>query len=197
MSRSAGHRLSAALLVVGMSALTGACAGPPTSPTAEPTGLTTGLTTEPTPDPGASSPSEVAGSATTQRPSPPTPSTPPSTHPAPEEASRTGAPSPCESEALIEAAAWIELDGRSSLEVRPTEVLRQCGLHGASEKAWPEVLELIPDADTDGMREQFTCHVLFAPTKDVWHLEPWRPVVDGPQLLAARCNPGGADPDLG
>nr|WP_306238971.1 DUF2599 domain-containing protein [Ornithinimicrobium cryptoxanthini] len=180
-----------------MSALTGACAGPPTSPTAEPTGLTTGLTTEPTPDPGASSPSEVAGSATTQRPSPPTPSTPPSTHPAPEEASRTGAPSPCESEALIEAAAWIELDGRSSLEVRPTEVLRQCGLHGASEKAWPEVLELIPDADTDGMREQFTCHVLFAPTKDVWHLEPWRPVVDGPQLLAARCNPGGADPDLG
>ena len=172
-----------------MSALTGACTGPSTPPMVGPTPPTAELT----PDPGLASPTMAESASTTGR-SPAAPST----DPAPDEAGRTGAaPSPCASEALIEQSGWIELDGRPSLEVRPTQALRRCGPHGASERAWHEVLELIPDADTDGMREQFACHVLFAPTKDVWHLEPWRPVVDGPQLLTARCNPGGADPDLG
>lgn len=186
-----------------MTALTGACTGPSTSPTVGPTSPTVGPaspvvgptspTAEPTAHPSVASRS-TAGGATTPVPGPAAPST----DPASDEASRTGAPpTPCESEALIEQAGWIELDGRPSLEVEPTEALRRCGPHGASEQAWHDVLELIPDADTDGMREQFACHVLFAPTKDVWHLEPWRPVVDGPQLLTARCNPGGADPDLG
>lgn len=62
--------------------------------------------------------------------------------------------------------------------------------------AWQEVLGLTADAASPGMAEQFTCHVLFASSKDVWHLEPWRPVVDGTQMLATRCNPGGPDPDL-
>lgn len=123
---------------------------------------------------------------------------PPTVEPAPGEADRTSAPpSRCESEALIEQVDWIELDGRPSLEVWPTQDLRLCGPYGASERAWQEVLELRPAADSPGMEEQFTCHLLFAPTKDVWHLEPWRPVVDGAELLASRCNPGGADPDLG
>lgn len=170
-----------------MSTLAGACTDPPASPTAGPTG-----------DLEASATRDVGGGATTSEASPAAPAPPPSTDPVPEEADRTSAaPSPCDSEPLIGQVDWIELDGRPSLEVRPTQVLRECGRYGAAEQAWQELLEVIPDADTDGMQEQFTCHVLFAPTKDVWHLEPWRPVVEGPELLAARCNPGGPDPDLG
>ena len=98
---------------------------------------------------------------------------------------------------LVDSATWIQVDGRPSLEVVPTGLLRRCGLRGVQDAAWQELLALYPDADTEGMEEQFTCHVLFAPGKDVWHLEPWRPVVDGNEMMAARCNPGGTDPDLG
>lgn len=153
--------------MVCMATLTGACTGTPST----------------------STPVSGAIEATTAAPDPSS---------APPVDTHTSAPAAaCETETLIEGADWIQHDGGSSLEVRPTATLRECGRFGASQQAWLEVLAIVPDADTAGMREQFTCHVLFAPTKDVWHLEPWRPVVDGPQLVAARCNPGGADPDLG
>lgn len=109
---------------------------------------------------------------------------------APVDECRTGDP-------LVRSAQWIHVEGRPSLEVVPSALLRDCGLRGVQDAAWQELLALSPDADTGGMEEQFACHVLFAPGKDVWHLEPWRPVVEGTELLAARCNPGGADPDLG
>lgn len=99
--------------------------------------------------------------------------------------------------ALIDEVAWVEIDQRASLEVVPSDLLRDCALAAVDDLAWAEVLELQPDADTPGMVEQFTCHVLFAPRKQEWHLEPWRPVVDGREMIATRCNPGGADPDLG
>lgn len=99
--------------------------------------------------------------------------------------------------ALIDEVAWVEIDERASLEVVPSDLLRDCALAAVDDLAWAEVLELQPDADTPGMVEQFTCHVLFAPRKQEWRLEPWRPVVDGREMIATRCNPGGADPDLG
>ena len=74
----------------------------------------------------------------------------------------------------------------------PTTLLRTCP---QVSPAWVELVELVPGADTPGMAEQFRCHVLFAPGKDVWHLEPWRPAVDGPEMIRTRCNPGAPDPD--
>nr|WP_281496746.1 DUF2599 domain-containing protein [Ornithinimicrobium sp. F0845] len=112
-------------------------------------------------------------------------------------ATTSGTPAPCTSgSTLIDGVVWIDVDGRPSLEVTPSALLRRCGLAGVDDTAWAEVVALEPDAQTPGMADQLTCHILFAPTKDVWHLEPWRPVVDTPELVQSRCNPGGADPDL-
>lgn len=101
----------------------------------------------------------------------------------------------CAEGALIEGAVWIEVDGRPSLEVTPTALLRRCALVGVGQDAWSELVVLAPDADRPGMAAQLTCHVVFAPGKDVWHLEPWRPVVDDAEMITTRCNPGGPDPD--
>lgn len=99
-------------------------------------------------------------------------------------------------ETLIESATWIEVQGADSLEVTPADALRECGLL-AADAGWQQLLALEPDADSPGMLDQYLCHLTFAPDKGVWHLEPWRPVVDRAELLRAGCNPGGPDPDLG
>lgn len=96
---------------------------------------------------------------------------------------------------LIEQVGWIDVSGAPSLEVTPTPELRRCGLTGRVTDAWDEVLLLVPDANSPGMAEQFACHATFAPGKDVWHLEPWRPQASPGEMLVARCNPGGDDPD--
>ena len=51
------------------------------------------------------------------------------------------------------------------------------------------VVALAPDADTNGMNDQFLCHALGAADKATWNLEPWRPDVGEMATLAARCNP--------
>ena len=181
---SLGRQSAVATFVMAcMTTLTVACTGPPSTPTSV-------SETFESPTSGAT---DHLTSASAE---PPTAEPAPS--PAPPDDIHTRAPaSACETQTLIESVDWIQRDGAASLEVRPTATLRECGRFGASQEAWLEVLAIVPAAGTAGMREQFTCHVLFAPTKDVWHLEPWRPVVDGTQLVAAQCNPGGADPDLG
>ena len=172
-------RVAAVALLGGMTALTAACSNTADGGSDSSAGRTAyapvaTATTEAVPDPGTgtSAPDDTRLTS------------------APVDECRTGNP-------LLDSATWIRVDGRPSLEVVPTGLLRRCGLRGVQDAAWQELLALYSDADTEGMEEQFTCHVLFAPGKDVWHLEPWRPVVDGNEMMAARCNPGGADPDLG
>lgn len=150
----------------------------------------------------AAPPSQTAYPSTVTRPTDGTPGegdAPPTTARAADDTAATSSPvDPCRSGGpLVATAAWVDLDGRPSLEVVPTQLLRDCGLHGIQDRAWDELLSRVPGAGTEGMQAQLTCHVLFAPTKDVWHLEPWRPVVGSTELLAARCNPGAPDPDLG
>jgi hypothetical protein len=57
------------------------------------------------------------------------------------------------------------------------------------------VLKLAPEADSPGMREQFTCHWRFAELaqrgKTSWNIEPWRRQVGGITMIMSRCNPGG------
>lgn len=97
---------------------------------------------------------------------------------------------------LIESATWIEVDGQSSLEIVPTQELRDCRALAGPDAGWSDLLETVPDADSPGMQDQYLCHVRFAPFKDVWHIEPWRPVVSESAMALAACNPGGPDPDL-
>lgn len=166
----------AILLIGSMSALAVACSAPADDRPAGPE-------SSPTPAPQTSEPPGATAA----------PSAPP------DDMERTSSPaSVCQSgRPLIEDARWIDRDGRPSLEVTPTDLLRDCGLAGLEDTAWAEVLALASDADSPGMAAQLTCHIVFAPGKDAWHLEPWRPVVDAGELLRTRCNPGGPDPDLG
>ncbi|MDT5145797.1 MAG: hypothetical protein QOC58_442 [Mycobacterium sp.] len=99
---------------------------------------------------------------------------------------------------FVDHAQWAQWSGLSSLRVYPTPsgrmAARETGSSAAADEAWAEVLALAPNADTPGMRAQFLCHWQFAelarPGKVSWNLEPWRPVVDDAEMVAAGCNPG-------
>lgn len=106
---------------------------------------------------------------------------------------------------FVDHTEWVYWGGLSSLRVYPTPsgraASRMSGTAGAdpqaADEAWSEVLARSPDADTPGMRAQFVCHWQFAeigqPSKTSWNLEPWRPVVDDAQMVAALCNPGASE----
>jgi hypothetical protein len=102
---------------------------------------------------------------------------------------------------FIADAKWAHWGDLSSLRVYPTPAGRAesatPGTGAEADEAWGEVLALAPEAATPGMREQFMCHWNYAevaePGKTSWNLEPWRPVVDDQQMIAAGCNPGGTE----
>ncbi|TDH52929.1 DUF2599 domain-containing protein [Mycobacterium talmoniae] len=102
---------------------------------------------------------------------------------------------------FVDHTEWVQWAGKPSLRVYPTAAGRAAagdvGTGAQGDEAWAEVLTLAPDADTPGMRAQFLCHWQWAefaqPGKTSWNLEPWRPVVDDGTMLAAGCNPGGAE----
>jgi hypothetical protein len=102
---------------------------------------------------------------------------------------------------FVDHTQWTHYNHYTSLRVYPTPsarvAARQPGTTAAADEAWSEVLALTPNADTPGMRAQFICHWQYAeiaqPGKTSWNLEPWRPVVDDAEMVAARCNPGGAE----
>jgi uncharacterized protein DUF2599 len=101
----------------------------------------------------------------------------------------------------VDHVEWVHWGDLSSLRVFPTDSGRfeaaQVGTGAQAAAAWAEVLTLSPDADIPGMREQFICHWQLAefaqPGKTSWNLEPWRPEVDGAEMLSTGCNPGGTE----
>lgn len=94
--------------------------------------------------------------------------------------------------AAVRSATWADRDdeGGLSLAVVPTTWARTGGL-AAEEGVWAQLVALEPDADTQAMHDQLTCHTIGAPDKESWNLEPWRPDVGLLATLAARCNPTG------
>jgi Protein of unknown function (DUF2599) len=116
----------------------------------------------------------------------------------------TGVTGPTFSPPFVDHTEWTHLGRLTSLRVYPTLSARAAARApgasasvAAADEAWAEVLTLSPDADTPGMRAQFSCHWQFAeiaqPGKTSWNLEPWRPVVDDAEMVASGCNPGGAE----
>ena len=91
---------------------------------------------------------------------------------------------------LATSARWVERGGRRSLRVVPGPGQRGRGDEATIAAAWAEVVRHRPDADVPGMRDQYACHVLFAPAKEAFYLEPWRPAVGPVRTAAEGCNPG-------
>jgi hypothetical protein len=87
----------------------------------------------------------------------------------------------------LEGAEWGQREGGRSLAVEPTAWARDAGQAGEV-GTWTELVRAVPEADTQTMRDQLTCHVLGAPDKATWNLEPWRPDVGLLMTLAASCN---------
>jgi hypothetical protein len=87
----------------------------------------------------------------------------------------------------LAGAEWGQREGGRSLAVEPTPWARSAGQAGEV-GTWTELLAAVPEADSQTMRDQLTCHALGAPDKRTWNLEPWRPDVGLLMTLAASCN---------
>jgi len=85
------------------------------------------------------------------------------------------------------AADWGEREGGRSLAVEPSPWARTAGMAGEV-GTWTELVRAYPEVDTQTMRDQLTCHVIGAPDKATWNLEPWRPDIGLLGTLAAACN---------
>lgn len=90
----------------------------------------------------------------------------------------------------VESVRWTTRGGRASLTVVPSAWQRAHPDEASIDAAWEEIARLTPRADRPGMRDQYACHVRFVPTKEEFHLEPWRPAVGYPRTVAQGCNPG-------
>jgi hypothetical protein len=92
--------------------------------------------------------------------------------------------------AALGSATWADRDdeGGRSLAVVPTSWGRAGGL-AAEETLWSQLVTAVPEADAQNVHDQLTCHVIGAPDKASWNLEPWRPDVGLLATLGALCNP--------
>ncbi|MFS0706097.1 DUF2599 domain-containing protein [Cellulomonas sp. 179-A 9B4 NHS] len=90
--------------------------------------------------------------------------------------------------AALASATWGEAEGGRSLAVVPAGWVRGGSL-AAQELLAAQLEAAEPEAATPSMRGQLWCHVLGAPDKDAWNLEPWRPDVGTVTMIATRCNP--------
>lgn len=90
--------------------------------------------------------------------------------------------------AAVAGLDWGDREGGESLAVTPTAWARTSGL-AAQDLTWAQVVAREPLADSPTMHDQLLCHMLGAPDKARWNLEPWRPEVDAFTMIAARCNP--------
>jgi hypothetical protein len=90
----------------------------------------------------------------------------------------------------VRDATWRDLaeEGGRSLAVVPADWARAGGL-AAEELAWAQLTAQQPGADVPTVRDQLTCHLIGAPDKASWNLEPWRPDVGLLRMIGALCNP--------
>lgn len=83
---------------------------------------------------------------------------------------------------------WGEREGGRSLAVSPTDWART-GSEAALALTWAQIVAAEPEADVATMYDQLACHMIGAPDKETWNLEPWRPDVGPVAVVAALCNP--------
>lgn len=95
--------------------------------------------------------------------------------------------------AALESATWGNAEGGRSLAVVPAPWVRGGGL-AAQQAVASQLAAAEPEAASASMQAQLWCHVLGAPDKASWNVEPWRPEVPTTTLLLTACNP--TDEDL-
>jgi hypothetical protein len=90
----------------------------------------------------------------------------------------------------VRDATWRDLaeEGGRSLAVVPADWARGGGL-AAEELVWAQLTAQQPEADVPTVRDQLSCHLIGAPDKASWNLEPWRPDVGLLRMIGALCNP--------
>lgn len=90
----------------------------------------------------------------------------------------------------VRSAKWRDIDdeGGRSLAVVPSTWARGGGL-AVDALLWAQLVAVQPEADSQAVHDQLSCHQVGAPDKESWNLEPWRPEVGLVQTLLARCNP--------
>lgn len=93
------------------------------------------------------------------------------------------------SDTPVVSATWTEQEGGRSLAVAPSDWSRRAGQAGL-ELVTAHLALLGEEATSTSMRDQLLCHLLGAPDKETWNLEPWRPDVGFLGVVAAECNPG-------
>lgn len=91
------------------------------------------------------------------------------------------------------SAVWIDGMLGATLSVTPTATARSLGLV-AAEGVWNNALAIAgvrpySQAVYDSMYEQLQCHLVFAPYKNVYNLDAWRPKVSWATEIHSRCNP--------
>lgn len=90
----------------------------------------------------------------------------------------------------LREATWRDLadEGGRSLAVVPATWARGGSL-AAEELLWAQLTAQEPEAEAPTVRDQLSCHVIGAPDKASWNLEPWRPDVGLLAMIGALCNP--------
>lgn len=97
---------------------------------------------------------------------------------------------------LIKSVSWITRSGKVSLSVQMSEKFEKISNGNLKGTLASRAFKLLKAKfsssskwkNTDGMRNQFMCHYLFA-FKTPWNLEPWRKTVSMSATTAALCNP--------
>lgn len=100
----------------------------------------------------------------------------------------TGAVSFVVGSAALEGATWGDAEGGRSLAVVPAGWVRRGSL-AAQHALASQLAGAEPEAASASMQAQLWCHVLGAPDKASWNIEPWRPEVSTTTMLTTRCNP--------
>ncbi|WP_199424411.1 DUF2599 domain-containing protein [Actinotalea solisilvae] len=92
------------------------------------------------------------------------------------------------SDSPVVTTTWTEQEGGRSLAVAPSDWSRVAG-QAAADLVWAHLALVGEEATSSSMHDQLLCHMIGAPDKETWNLEPWRPDVGFIGVLAAACNP--------
>lgn len=101
---------------------------------------------------------------------------------------------------LVDKATWSKSKSGWTFKVTPTGWARSITFIFnlpvsifAGYAGWDELYARYKNhglnTNLGGMKDQYVCHLQFAPTKSTWNLDEWRPNVSYPDTVLKLCNP--------
>ncbi|GEM_PF-2552644 len=98
----------------------------------------------------------------------------------------------------IQKGEWVYRYNEWTLSLTPTTCGRQINATQTPNMFYEIVKKFAGSpywANTRGMINQLTCHLVIARNKPEWNLDPWRPYVGHDRSVAEGCNATTPDPD--